>query len=162
MIFPSWRKHITWNIEYTTTNIEYVQLQPKRRFVISQIPIFSISKQICWYNWACKLPCKNPYFIAKIRVRVCEIEWTLTTDKLVGLLLREYASIKNWIGDGLISFASGETPAARTPVRKGWRFQWRRCPMKLPISRTDSLPVSERMPGTCGISEISRQDSDLL
>ena len=71
--------------------------------------------QIFWYNGACKLPCKNPYFIAKIRVRVCEIEWTLTTNKLTGLLLRGYASIKNWIEDGLISSASGETPAARTP-----------------------------------------------
>ena len=34
--------------------------------------------------------------------------------------------------------------------------------MKLLICRTDSLPVPERMPGICGISEISRQDSDLL
>ena len=34
--------------------------------------------------------------------------------------------------------------------------------MMLLICRTDSLPVPERMPGTCGISEISRQDSDLL
>ena len=32
----------------------------------------------------------------------------------------------------------------------------------LPICRTDSLPVPERMLGTCGISEIFRQDSDLL
>ena len=49
-------------------------------YVISQIPIFSISKQLCWYNWVCKLPCKNLYFIGKIRVRVCEIECTLTTN----------------------------------------------------------------------------------
>ena len=34
--------------------------------------------------------------------------------------------------------------------------------MMLPICRTDSLPMPERIPGTCGISEISRQDSDLL
>ena len=34
--------------------------------------------------------------------------------------------------------------------------------MKLSICRTDSLPVPERMPGTCMISETSRQDSDLL
>ena len=34
--------------------------------------------------------------------------------------------------------------------------------MKLPICRTDSLPVPERMPGTCGISEVFRQDSYLL
>ena len=34
--------------------------------------------------------------------------------------------------------------------------------MKLPICKTDSLPVPERIPGTCGISEISRKDSDLL
>ena len=78
--FPNWRK-----IKYS---------------VISRIPIFYNSKQICWYNRACKLPCKNPYIIAKIRVRVCEIEWTITTDKLAGLLLREYASIKSWIGEG--------------------------------------------------------------
>ena len=78
------------------------------------------------------------------------------------MLLREYASIKNWIEDGLISSASSEPLAARTPVRKGWCFQWRRCPMKLPICRTDSLPVPDRMPGTWGISETSRQDNDLL
>ena len=47
---------------------------------ISQILIFSISKQLCGYNWAYKLPGKNPYFIGKIRVRVCEIGYTLTTD----------------------------------------------------------------------------------
>ena len=40
--------------------------------------------------------------------------------------------------------------------------RWKRCPMKLLICRTDSLPMPERMPGTCGISETSRQDSDLL
>ena len=34
--------------------------------------------------------------------------------------------------------------------------------MKLLICRTDSLPMPERMPSTCGISETSRQDSDLL
>ena len=34
--------------------------------------------------------------------------------------------------------------------------------MELLICRTDSLLVPERMPGTCGISEIFRQDSDLL
>ena len=34
--------------------------------------------------------------------------------------------------------------------------------MMLSICRTDSLPVLERIPGACGISEISRQDSDLL
>ena len=34
--------------------------------------------------------------------------------------------------------------------------------MMLPICRTDSLPVPERMHGTCGIFEISRKDSDLL
>ena len=34
--------------------------------------------------------------------------------------------------------------------------------MKLMICRTDSLPMPERMPGTCGVSEVSRQDSDLL
>ena len=69
------------------------------------MPIFSISKQKGWYNWACKLPCKNPYFIGKIRVRVCEIEWTLTTDKPAGLLRRKYASTESWIGDELISSA---------------------------------------------------------
>ena len=34
--------------------------------------------------------------------------------------------------------------------------------MMLPICRTDSHPVPEGMPGTCGVSEVSRQDSDLL
>ena len=34
--------------------------------------------------------------------------------------------------------------------------------MMLPICRTDSLPMPERIPGACRISEISRQDSDLL
>ena len=129
---------------------------------ISQIPIFSISKQKGWFSWPCKLPCKNPYFIGKIRVRVCETEWTLTTDKPVKLLRIKCASPENWIGDGQTSSAHSEPPAARTPVRKGWRYQWRRCPMKLSICRADSLPVPERMLGTCGISEISRQDSELL
>ena len=83
--------------------------------VISQIPIFSNSMQIYWNSRACKLPCKIPYFIAKIRVRVCRIEWTLTIDNLDGMLLREYACIKSWIRDDLVSFASDDTPAARTP-----------------------------------------------
>ena len=34
--------------------------------------------------------------------------------------------------------------------------------MKLPICRTDNLPVPERMPDTRVISESSRKDSDLL
>ena len=34
--------------------------------------------------------------------------------------------------------------------------------MELPICKTDSLPMPERMPGTCRVSEVSRQDSDLL
>ena len=34
--------------------------------------------------------------------------------------------------------------------------------MKLLICRTDSLPVLERMPGTCGVSEVSRQVSELF
>ena len=34
--------------------------------------------------------------------------------------------------------------------------------MTLSICKTDSLPVLERMPGTCGVSKVSRQDSDLL
>ena len=34
--------------------------------------------------------------------------------------------------------------------------------MKLPICRTDSLPVPKRMPGTCGNSEVSRWASELL
>ena len=31
--------------------------------------------------------------------------------------------------------------------------------MKLPICKTDSLPVPERMHGTCVVSEVSRQAS---
>ena len=34
--------------------------------------------------------------------------------------------------------------------------------MELLICRTDSLPVPERMPGTCGVSEVSRQASELF
>ena len=34
--------------------------------------------------------------------------------------------------------------------------------MKLMICRIDSLPVLERMPGTCGNSEVSRQASELF
>ena len=34
--------------------------------------------------------------------------------------------------------------------------------MKLPICRADSLPVAERMPGTCVVSEVSRQASELF
>ena len=34
--------------------------------------------------------------------------------------------------------------------------------MKLLICRTDSLPVPERMPSTCGVSEVSRQASELF
>ena len=34
--------------------------------------------------------------------------------------------------------------------------------MMLPICRTDSLPVPERMPGTCRVSEVSRQASELI
>ena len=34
--------------------------------------------------------------------------------------------------------------------------------MKLLICRTDSLPVPERMPGTCGVFEVSRQASELI
>ena len=34
--------------------------------------------------------------------------------------------------------------------------------MKLPICRTDSLPVLKGMPGTCGVSEVSRQASELF
>ena len=34
--------------------------------------------------------------------------------------------------------------------------------MKLTICRTNSLPVPKRMPGTCGVSEISRQASELF
>ena len=34
--------------------------------------------------------------------------------------------------------------------------------MKMPFCRTDSLPMPERMPGTCGISEVSRQASELF
>ena len=34
--------------------------------------------------------------------------------------------------------------------------------MKLLICRTDSLPVPERMPGTCGVSEVSRQASQMF
>ena len=34
--------------------------------------------------------------------------------------------------------------------------------MKLMICRSDSLPVPERMPGTCRNSEVSRQASELF
>ena len=34
--------------------------------------------------------------------------------------------------------------------------------MKLPICRADSLPVPERMPGTCRVFEVSRQASELI
>ena len=34
--------------------------------------------------------------------------------------------------------------------------------MKLPICRTDSLPVPETMPGTCRVSEVTRQASELI
>ena len=34
--------------------------------------------------------------------------------------------------------------------------------MKLLICRTDSLPVLERMRGTCEVSEVSRQASDFF
>ena len=34
--------------------------------------------------------------------------------------------------------------------------------MELLICRTDSLPVPERMPGTCGVSKVSRQASELF
>ena len=34
--------------------------------------------------------------------------------------------------------------------------------MKLLICRTDSLPVPKRMLGTCEISEVSRQASELI
>ena len=34
--------------------------------------------------------------------------------------------------------------------------------MKLPICRTDSLPVPERMLGTSGVFEVSRQASELF
>ena len=34
--------------------------------------------------------------------------------------------------------------------------------MKLLICRTDSLPVPERMDGTCGVSEVSRKASELF
>ena len=47
-------------------------------------------------------------------------------------------------------------------INKGWHFQWRRCPLKLRICRSGSLPVPERMPDTCGSSEVSRQASELI
>ena len=34
--------------------------------------------------------------------------------------------------------------------------------MELLICRTDSLHVLERMPGTCGVFEVSRQASELF
>ena len=34
--------------------------------------------------------------------------------------------------------------------------------MGLLIWRTDGLPVPERMPGTCGVSEVSRKASELF
>ena len=34
--------------------------------------------------------------------------------------------------------------------------------MKLPICRIDKLPVPERMPGTCRVSEVSRKASELI
>ena len=34
--------------------------------------------------------------------------------------------------------------------------------MKLPICRTDRLSVPERIPSTCGVSKVSRQDSELF
>ena len=34
--------------------------------------------------------------------------------------------------------------------------------MKLSICRTDSLPEPERMPGTCGVSKVSRKASELF
>ena len=34
--------------------------------------------------------------------------------------------------------------------------------MGLLICRTDSLPVPKRMPGTCGVLEVSRQASELF
>ena len=152
----------TWNIALRVIFQVTSSSCCERNCVISQIPIFSISKQKGWYNWACKLPCKNPYFIGKIRVRVCEIEWTLTTDKPTELLRRKYASTGYWIGNRWISFAPGEPQQQDTPVRNGWRPQGRRCPMELRICRADSLLVPERMPSACGSSETSRQGSELL
>ena len=79
------------------------------------------------------------------------------------MLLREYACIKSWIGDELISSTFGETPAARTPDQLRVTFQWRSCLMKLSICRADdSLLMIERMPGTYGSYEISRKASELF
>ena len=130
---------------------------------ISRILIFSISKQLCGYNWAYKPPGENPYFIGKIRVRVCKIECTLTTDNWLichrwSLQVLRTGSEKNW---SLLSPVNA-LAARRPQQRKRWRPQGRRCPMDPPIYGADSLAVTKRLPGIYCNSEPSKYENVLV
>ena len=103
---------------------------------------------------------KFPYFIAEIRVRVCKIEWTLTTDKSA-----EYAPEIIRMQDELSWWRNDLVFCCNTPdgwIKQVWRFCWRDGQFHLEISRKEGVPMPERMARACKSFDPSRCPSELV